>query len=102
MPVPCRLGPEDEMDGKKLSTANSSNPSLNSSGRRSSIDSTHSTKGSSTRNKLARLLPGRKAGRASIQNDSSPKNEAPIIDPKDLNLVDSGDDDLLTFDDDER
>jgi hypothetical protein len=96
------------MDGKKLSGANSSNLSLNSSGRRSSIDSTHSTKGSSTRNKLARLLPGRKARRASIQNDPSrpgsggPQNEAPIIDSKDLNLVDSGDDDLLTFEDDER
>jgi hypothetical protein len=94
------------MDDKKLRTANSYN-SLSSSGRRSSVDSTRSLSRVSTRNKLSRLIGSKKRRPSATQRDLSLSQSltgdpSSPIDPKDLNLVDSGDDDnLVTLEDDD-
>jgi hypothetical protein len=95
------------MDLSKIRPSNSSNPSLSSTGRRSSIDSTTSNT-ASTRNKLSRLLPGRRSSknrRSTAQVDPTSdigKNENLPIDPKDLNLVDNVDDPLIAVEDEDR
>jgi hypothetical protein len=101
------------MDLKKLRTGNSSNLSINSVSRQSSLESGASspTGKASKRQKLSRLLPGRRSRRSSIQADnrngsrddtaSSTLLPIPKVDPKDLNLADSGDEDLITLEDDD-